>query len=304
MRLSVLIPTYNYDCTQLVAQLKEQLSDDDEIIVGNDNSSDKEILEKLYALENLDKCRIYCPNQREEGARPIGRAAIRNTLAREAQGRWLLFIDADAEVSSKSFIENYIAATAQANVICGGTGNLPECPRPEAKLRYNYEVSVERRLTLPKRQSMPYAQFTTFNFLIRRDIFLSICFDENLHEYGHEDTAFGLELQKRAIDVLHICNKLTHLGIENADIYLAKTETALRTLASLDICRRKHMRVSAFSMKLEHYGLLGVVHLLYKVTRPLLRSNLLGKHPSQVVFTFYKLGYFTDIIRSSRMSSH
>lgn len=287
MKLSVLIPTFNYNCTSLVRQLQVQLPAEGEIIVGDDCSTDADVVAKNGEIEALPGCRIFRAN------RNLGRAAIRNALAREAKGEWLLFIDADAEVRSESFIADYLAATEQAQVICGGTGNLPQCPRPAARLRYDYEMAAEKRLTLEHRRRFPYAQFTTFNFLIRRDLFLSICFDERLHEYGHEDTRFGLELKQRGIKVLHIDNKLTHLGLEDAEVYLQKTETALRSLASMDIEQQQHIRVSALALRLERWHLLGLIHILYQAGKPLLRANLLGKRPKQVLFAFYKLGAYT-----------
>lgn len=293
MRLSILIPTHNYDCSRLVYDLETQLSEDDEIIVGNDCSTDKSIVAKLNEIRNSGKSRLYTPNENQH---PLGRAAIRNALAREAKGEWLLFIDADAEVRSKTFIEDYLSATKFAPVVCGGTGNLPECPSPECRLRYNYEVEAEQRLTVERRQRFPYAQLATFNFLIRRDIFLSICFDEGFKEYGYEDTCFGFQLKQRGIAIHHIDNKLTHLGIETSDVYLSKIETALRTLSKIEKEQRKLVRLSGFAMKLERYCLLGLIRCVYRLTKKTLRANLLGKHPNQKLFTFYKLGYYADLM--------
>lgn len=294
MRLSILIPTHNYDCTRLVYDLEAQLTEEDEIIVGNDCSTDKNIVAKLSEIENSGKSRVFTPNDND--SRPLGRAAIRNALAREAKGEWLLFIDADAEVRSKTFIEDYLSATKFAPVVCGGTGNLPECPSPECRLRYDYEVEAEKRLTVVRRQRFPYSQLATFNFLIRRDIFLSICFDEGFKEYGYEDTCFGFQLKQRGIAIHHIDNKLTHLGIETSDVYLSKIETALRTLSKIEKEQRKLVRLSGFAMKLERYYLLGLVRCVFRLTKKYLRANLLGKHPNQKLFTFYKLGYYADII--------
>ena len=294
MRLSILIPTHNYDCTRLVYDLEAQLTEEDEIIVGNDCSTDKNIVAKLSEIENSGKSRVFTPHDND--SRPLGRAAIRNALAREAKGEWLLFIDADAEVRSKTFIEDYLSATKFAPVVCGGTGNLPECPSPECRLRYDYEVEAEKRLTVVRRQRFPYSQLATFNFLIRRDIFLSICFDEGFKEYGYEDTCFGFQLKQRGIAIHHIDNKLTHLGIETSDVYLSKIETALRTLSKIDKEQRKLVRLSGFAMKLERYYLLGLVRCIFRLTKKHLRANLLGKHPNQKLFTFYKLGYYADII--------
>ena len=296
MRLSILIPTHNYDCSRLVYDLETQLSDDDEIIVGNDCSTDTGIIAKLVEIDKLNKCRLFTPAQNGKEVRPLGRAAIRNALAREAKGEWLLFIDADAEVRSKIFIEDYLSATKFAPVVCGGTGNLPECPSPECRLRYNYEVEAEQRLTVERRREFPYAQLTTFNFLILRDIFLSIEFDEKIREYGYEDTCFGFELKERGIAIHHIDNKLIHLGIEPSTVYLAKIETALRTLAKLEHEQRKLVRLSGFAIKLERYYLLGLIRCVFRLTKKLLRANLLGKQPNQKLFTFYKLGYYADLM--------
>ena len=294
MRLSILIPTHNYDCTRLVYDLEAQLTEEDEIIVGNDCSTDKNIVAKLSEIENSGKSRVFTPHDND--SRPLGRAAIRNALAREAKGKWLLFIDADAEVRSKTFIEDYLSATKFAPVVCGGTGNLPECPSPECRLRYDYEVEAEKRLTVVRRQRFPYSQLATFNFLIRRDIFLSICFDEGFKEYGYEDTCFGFQLKQHGIAIHHIDNKLTHLGIETSDVYLSKIETALRTLSKIEKEQRKLVRLSGFAMKLERYYLLGLVRCIFRLTKKYLRANLLGKHPNQKLFTFYKLGYYADVI--------
>ena len=166
MRLSVLIPTYNCDCRRLVRQLQLQLPPDGELIVGDDCSTDADLRQQNSEIESLPGCRIFWAKHN------IGRAAIRNALAREAKGEWLLFIDADAEVRSSSFIADYLSAVTSpegsVDVVCGGTGNLSECPNPSVRLRYDYEVQAEKRLTLPYRRRFPYDQFTTFNFLIRR----------------------------------------------------------------------------------------------------------------------------------------
>ena len=291
MKLSVLIPTYNYDCTHLVHQLLLQLPEDGEIIVGDDCSTanfDFSVFESRF------------PDGRARVLRTdhnLGRAAIRNALAREAKGEWLLFIDADAEVRSSTFIADYLAATegTMVNVICGGLGNLPQCPRPEALLRYNYEVESEKRLTLERRHRYPYAQFRTFNFLIQRSLFLSIGFDETLKEYGHEDTLFGLELKRQNIAILHIDNKLTNIDYEDADVFLEKTETALRTLSSMEMELKQNVRVSILALRLNRWHLLGLVRFLFRVSKPILRANLLGKHPNQKFFAFYKLGYYASL---------
>lgn len=301
MKLSILIPTYNCDCRHLVRQLQLQLPPDSELIVGDDSSTDTRLRQLNSEIESLPGCRIFWAKHN------MGRAAIRNALAREATGEWLLFIDADAEVRSSSFIADYLSAVTSpegsVDVVCGGTGNLSECPSPNVRLRYNYEVQAEKRLTLTYRRRFPYDQFTTFNFLIRRTTFLSICFDENCHEYGFEDVLFGQELKRRNIPIRHIDNKLTHLGLEDAPTYLAKVETSLRTLAHTRPEQQAQARVSALAMRLERLHLLWLVRFLFKISKPLVRANLTGKHPNQKLFAFYKLGTFSTFRTAYRRQS-
>ncbi len=288
MKLSVLIPAYNCDPNHLVQQLLEQLPGDAEIIVGDDCS-----VEAIQLSTSDGRVHVYRPEHN------LGRAAIRNRLAEEAKGESLLFIDADAEVRRKNFIADYIAASGEACVVCGGTGNLPQCPQAEARLRYDYEVAAERRLTLSYRQRHPYAQFTTFNFLISRSLFLQIRFDESICDYGHEDTQFGLELKKRGISILHIDNKLTHLGIEDAVHYIQKTETALWTLATMSIEQQQNVRVSTLALRLKRLHLLDMTCFFFRISRSLLLKNLLGKHPSQMLFALYKLGFYSCQVQTS-----
>ena len=128
--------------------------------------------------------------------------------------------------------------------------------------------------------------------MIRRDF--DILFDESLKQYGHEDTLFGLELKRRGIPVLHIDNKLTHLGLEDAKDYLQKTETALRTLSQMSQEQKQNVRVSRLAEKLNHWHLLPLTSYIFRLTSSLIKANLLGKHPSQLLFAFYKLGYYAE----------
>ena len=94
-KLSILIPTYNYDVSQLVNDLlalseKEQV--DADIIIGDDASSDANCILRNQELEHLPRVRMI------HNEHNLGRAENRNRLAQECQGEWILFIDSDAQV--------------------------------------------------------------------------------------------------------------------------------------------------------------------------------------------------------------
>ena len=85
--LSILIPTYNYDCTKLVADLQqqaEQIGINYEIIVADDASPLQEYRERVQEINKWPHCRLI------ELEKNIGRARIRNRLADEARHEWLL----------------------------------------------------------------------------------------------------------------------------------------------------------------------------------------------------------------------
>ena len=157
MQLSILIPTFNQDCTQLVHDLLEQLPQDAEIIVADDGSTAIPIRDKNACIAQLPQCRYW------QAKMNLGRAKIRNLLAEMAQGEWILFIDSDAQVRSKDYISSYLNLTEGNQVICGGTGNYDRCPSKDKALRYKYEIHAERKITLKKRRRYPYAQFTSLD---------------------------------------------------------------------------------------------------------------------------------------------
>ena len=290
MKLSILIPTFNQDCTQLVHDLLEQLPQDAEIIVADDGSTAASIRENNATIAQLNQCRYW------QAKMNLGRAKIRNLLAEMAQGEWILFIDSDAKVRSKDFIASYLKETDGRQVICGGTGNYDSCPSEDKALRYKYEVHAERKRTLKARRKKPYAQFSTFNFMILRDLFLQIRFCNEICDYGHEDSLFGLALKDRKIPVLHIDNKLIHTGLEPTPAYLRKIKTSLFTLSRLDEKIQRRFAISAIALFIKKCHLQGVVTWLFKVCGHQLKQNLYGKNPSLFLFKLYKLGFFCKIM--------
>jgi glycosyltransferase involved in cell wall biosynthesis len=286
MKLSILIPTFNQDCTQLVHDLLEQLPQDAEIIVADDGSTAIPIRDNNASIAQLPQCRYW------QAKMNLGRAKIRNLLAEMAQGEWILFIDSDAQVKSKDYIASYLNQTDGNQVICGGTGNYETCPSQDKALRYKYEIHAEQKRTLERRRKKPYAQFATFNFMIRRELFMQIQFCNDICDYGHEDTLFGLELKDRKIPILHIDNKLIHTGLESTPAYLRKIKTSLFTLSRLDEKVQQRITISTIALFIKKCHLQGFVTWLYTKTQHRIKNNLLSSNPSLLLFKLYKLGFY------------
>lgn len=292
--LSILIPTYNRECHALAETLSQQAGEAGisyEIIVADDASTDDSPSANLR-INLLPHCRFVRLEHN------MGRARIRNWLAGEASGDLLLFMDCDALVTSSHFVSRYVGMASEAPVLCGGLRHPETLPHPDVTLRYYYEKEADLHRSADCRKQAPYECFATFCFAIRRDTFLSILFDENCREYGYEDTLFGEELKKREIPICHFENPLIHTGLEDNATFLKKTETALHTLVGLQQRGiRFHSRLANKYEQLRRWGIHWLLPHLFRLTSPLLRSNLLGNKPNLKLFACYKLGYYSMLQR-------
>lgn len=292
-KLSVLVPTFNYDCTALVCALDKQakaLTAGVEILIGDDASTRDEVASACRRLENGVDIRSLRPSHN------LGRAGIRNMLGREARGEWLLFLDSDGLPPDNHFLSRYATTmNGKADVVCGGIVHPRQQPSEAVSLRYRYEHHAERSHTVARRNAAPYAAFRSFNFMIRRSTFLATPFDESLRDYGYEDVLFGHQLAESGARVIHIDNPLLNCDIEDNATFLRKTEEALRTLATHAPQLAPHVRLSLQLMRLRQLGLRAVVEWCFDMTKSALRRNLLGRRPAVWLFNFYKLGYLNHV---------
>ena len=295
--LSILIPTYNFDCSSLVHALlkqceslkaQQQYEFDFEILVADDASPRKEFVACYEWMREHSYCHFY-PLEKN-----LGRAKIRNYLASLSKYPYLVFIDCDALVCTDDFVENYWKNRDIADIVCGALRNLPACPSG-GQLRYFYEKAAEKHRGVEYRNAHPYTYFTTFNVLFHRSVLESVQFDERCTEYGYEDALMGVVLEKRGYKVCHIDNPLIHNGIDPSAIYLEKIETSLRVLRRLGEPMQSASALVCLQRKLQSYHLLPLVHLIYHIFRPLIHKNLVSGHPSLSLLKFYKLGYYSTL---------
>ena len=297
MYLSILIPTYNYNCAPLVKELATQASRiaglQWEIIVGDDGSTRQAAVVANRAINSLPCCEYW------ERGYNSGRAAIRNRLYERSRGRWLLFLDSDGMPVNSNFLATYLAAVQglSAGAVCGSVAHPATIPSPAVSLRWLHETTYERRTPVEWRNAHPYANFRTFNFLIHRDSFARVMFDEQVHSYGYEDNLFGCALQYAGVPVKHIANPMLNVDIEENATYLAKNEEALRTLAAHYSTMGSLITLAQGVERIKRYHLGWLLSLVYSLFRPLLRRNLHGPAPRMWVFNLYRAGYLCTLLR-------
>lgn len=291
--ISILIPTYNFDIFPLVSYLHEQakkLSIEYEIICLDDASKNYHTEnQKINALE-------YCSYTLLE--KNIGRSSIRNLLAKKARFENLLFLDADVIPIEEDFVSNYISQiNSEKKVVYGGIRYQKDKPGKDQILRWVYGNSRET-LPVEQRQKNPYLAFLTLNFMIKKSIFKTVSFNEEIPNLRHEDTLFSYDLKKAGIKVVHIENPVYHLGLESSKVFLRKSEEALIGLDYLidnKLIVPEYVKLSEYYKTLNKYGIKGLYLFFYKTFKSAFLNNLLGKNPSLFVFDLFRLGYFCDL---------
>ncbi|MBL4578569.1 MAG: glycosyltransferase [Flavobacteriales bacterium] len=295
--LSILIPIYNRDSTGLVKELHRQglAAGLDFEIICLDDASLEEFRAANAEIQSLPRV------QWERLDENIGRARIRNRLAEKAKYETLLFIDCDMAVPSDDFLIAYVKAMEGAGAVVGGVGYDEEIPaNPEYMLRWTYGRERESN-GLKRRCKYPYASFMTGVFLIDKDSFDSIKFDESILHYGHEDTLFGAELNARGIRVKHIDNPLIHCGLENNADFISKTEVAIETLVDLVQAGKmnNHVRLYRVYKTLKKLHLHNVFARRFRNRKSAWLENLYSKNPDLKYFDMYRLGYLCTLMKRS-----
>lgn len=295
MNISLLIPVFNYDIVALVHSMKsamDKVPELLEILIGDDGSS-TEYREKYLSLLG-EGVRVISSEKN------IGRAAIRNKLALEAKGDFLLFIDADTMIPStaEAYFLRWLPAMKMSKVLCGGILYHESPPGdPDKLLRWKYGRKKEQKKAV-ERNKHPNAGFSTFNVLIDKSIFLKIRFNEELKQYGHEDTLMGYQLKKAGIDILHIDNGLVHEGIESNKEFLAKTKLGIENLSKLyDKVTDKStfsetVRILRLYNKLRLFRLTRILAGIFIRFRDQMERRLDSSDISLHLFSFYKICMF------------
>lgn len=294
--LSICIPVYNYDASRLIRTLHKQLvaSNVPFEILLIDDASLPEYREKNRACLPPDTVFI----QLEQN---IGWTKIRNLLAKKARYPFLVCMDSDSEVPSDTYIARYINICRPGIVCFGGRMYEKEMKNSSLSLRWKYGKEREAHIAA-HRKKHPNVCFQAGNFIIDKDIFNIVSFNEMLTEYGNEDTLFGLELLEHNITVEHTDNPLIHLGLEDNAGFLKKTESSLINLKQIEhIMKNRNINQADFpriirtKRLLEKFYLKKAAAFLFRISRPALVRNLCGKKPSLFLFDLYRMGFFCSI---------
>lgn len=292
--LSIAIPTRNDDCCQTVSKLLEQArretSLDFEILIADDASDNAEVIRQLNIIGNQEGCRLIRLKEN------VGRAAVRNMLAREAKYDKVLFIDAGVDINNQDFLKTYILHANDADIVCGGWKTEVGAETAKANLRAKYELDCEKNHTPLQRNKHPYRSFRTVNFLVHKDILLNNPFPADMTGYGYEDVVFGKQAEKAGCTVLHIDNPVVYKSYEDNEAFVSKTIQSVNTLYIYRERIGQYSKLHSIAFRLRKLRLDSLMVFLYKQRSETWKKQLCGNCPSLRMLSLLKLGCYLSLL--------
>ncbi|GAB1857517.1 glycosyltransferase [Flavobacteriaceae bacterium MHTCC 0001] len=287
--ISILIPTYNYNITDLVYNIHKQASklNIEFEIIALDDLSNSDIVNhnsKINTLKNTS----YLLSKTNKGI-----AVNRQLLCEKAKYNWVILLDADMELKDNFFIKNYLKVIhLNYDVFFGGIIYKKTTPNSKSLLRWKYGIKHES-ISSKERNKKPYKITSASNILIKKETFNHLDLFNIGNAYGM-DIFFGPQLKLNQISILHIENEVYHLGLESSTIYLKKVKRAVEMLLKLH--QNKKIQVHENSLlktfiALKKIGLNYLFYLNFKFFKNIMNNNLLSVRPSIKVLQLYKLSY-------------
>ena len=289
--LSVLIPTYNYNISTLVEEIHSQLIQTNatfEILCLDDHST------KLETIKQNERINSFSNASYSVLPENIGRSRIRNLLAKKATYDWLLFLDADVIPVEKDFISKYIEAiSSEKEVIYGGILYQKEKPKQENVLRWVYGNEREA-LSVKQRQEASYLRFLTLSFLIKKNVFQKVKFNEDIPNARHEDTLFANDLKHAEVHLTHIENPVYHLGLDTSEAFIQKSMESVEVLILFlknGLIVHNDILITKVFARVKKFGLNHLLAKIYTWFGKRFEKNLLSNNPSMFIFDLYRLTY-------------
>jgi glycosyltransferase involved in cell wall biosynthesis len=299
--ISVLIPVYRYPVTRLVYDLDKQLKTlgiPYEIRLLDDGSPENERHENR-TLNQLNSVKY------SELPHNIGRASIRNRLAKEAQYEWLWFLDCDSGVGENQQLAQVFWETKiESGLVSGGRIYNREKPSDKAYILH-WKWGAFRELIQPEtRMKDPVNHFLSNNFFIPKELLLTSPFNEKLKGYGYEDTLFAYALQKQGFQIKHIYNPVVHEGLDKQLEFIGKIEESLHNLLKLELLAKEDnienpikSKLYSTLIRIRSFRCIWLFKMLSKPILKLAKRKILKPEPNLFWFDIYRIFYLIAISR-------
>jgi glycosyltransferase involved in cell wall biosynthesis len=290
--LSILIPVYNYDVTELSTVLSDQLKQtgkDGEIILLDDASD-----ESFHTINQKLTENAFVKYLRNETNK--GRTETRKLLADSARFDHLLFLDCDSRIIKHDFLSVYFTEVESDALVVTGGRIYTAIPPTQCEYRLHWKYGSSRE-SLEKRTA-----FMSNNFLIQKNIFQKLDLSSVVKGYGHEDSYWGIQFRQMGIALKKINNPVLHDKLERSEVFLQKTKQSLENLLSLSqhvepALLTNEIRIYRWYRRLRILKMAALFAFLESFFNRRFRKNLVSCKPSLFFFDLYRLALLIRLAR-------
>lgn len=218
--LSVLIPFYGDDPRPLLASLAAQVEAETEIILFDDGAPDAALSERVSQAVQTASAPVTLITS------PVnqGRSRARNALARAATGDWLLFLDADMEITP-GFLDRWKDALAQTQCDALFGGYAPCEPRSKRERVHAALAHASDAVDAETRNAQGAYAVCSSNLAVRASLFADCPFDDGYAGWGWEDVDWALSAASLG-QLGHVDVHAAHGGLQSVDELLSKFDRA------------------------------------------------------------------------------
>lgn len=225
--LSVLIPFYGDDPRPLLDSLTAQAKPDIEIILFDDGAPDaalSEAVARSVRAQPVPVTLISSPKNQ-------GRSHARNALGRAAAGDWLLFLDADMEITA-GFLDRWTQALARTECEALFGGYAPCEPRSDQERVHAALAHASDAVDAETRNHQGAFAVCSSNLAVRASLFAQCPFDEGYTGWGWEDVDWALSAARLGT-LGHVDVHAAHGGLQSVQALLSKFDRAGPNFARL-----------------------------------------------------------------------
>lgn len=220
-RLSVLTPFYRHDPSAMLRRFGRAPSGV-EFVLLDDGSASAELVASVVSAASATEAPVRVIISENN----LGRAKARNRLIAEAQGEYVLFLDADMLPDAPSFLSVWlgIIGTQAPRVAFGGLSLAQTQPTPETALHYALFDASDCK-SARRRARRPAQTTASSNLLVEREFLLAHPFDDHFTGWGFEDVDWALDAA-RVEAIMHVDNPATHAGLDDVTTLMRKSAEA------------------------------------------------------------------------------
>jgi len=291
--LSILIPTYNERVVKLVQMLSKQknkLNTPVEILVFEDNSSER------YRLEN-EKVNTYLGVNYIYFSEKMGRAGLLKRLLATARYDYVLILDAGLMPSGAKFLKNYMESLESALVLVGGWELKRKKPTSAQKM-LDYKLATK----MVKNQKS-HDHRTAWSFLS----FSNAVFPKSLlQDFDHfsgwnEHKNLENEWLRQSIpphQVLLVNSLMLYPPLTDSQNLIENQKQFLTELA-LNMDSFPKNRMVTFYHRLQKLKLVGITTKILNTNLTSIYNKLTSANPSLASWHKWRFAYFLNAVKKT-----